>query len=53
MDEEYYVSQGGKIPVKWTAPEVLLHASLSNQESIRIPVTTFGSMIILKRHNQF
>lgn len=22
MDEMYYVSQGGKIPVKWTAPEV-------------------------------
>ncbi|XP_064395470.1 uncharacterized protein LOC135342615 isoform X2 [Halichondria panicea] len=23
MDESYYVSQGGKIPVKWTAPEAL------------------------------
>jgi len=22
MDENYYVSHGGKIPVKWTAPEV-------------------------------
>ena len=22
MDESYYVSHGGKIPVKWTAPEV-------------------------------
>ena len=22
-DENYYVSHGGKIPVKWTAPEVL------------------------------
>ena len=22
MDEQYYVSHGGKIPVKWTAPEV-------------------------------
>ena len=21
-DESYYVSHGGKIPVKWTAPEV-------------------------------
>ena len=21
-DEHYYVSHGGKIPVKWTAPEV-------------------------------
>ncbi len=22
QDEDYYVSHGGKIPVKWTAPEV-------------------------------
>ena len=22
MDEDYYVAHGGKIPVKWTAPEV-------------------------------
>ena len=22
MDENYYVSHGGKIPVKWTSPEV-------------------------------
>ena len=22
MDENYYVSGGGKVPVKWTAPEV-------------------------------
>ena len=22
MDDTYYTSQGGKIPVKWTAPEV-------------------------------
>ena len=22
MDENYYVSHGGQIPVKWTAPEV-------------------------------
>lgn len=21
-DEDYYISQGGKIPIKWTAPEV-------------------------------
>ena len=23
MDENYYLSHGGKIPVKWTAPEVI------------------------------
>ena len=28
MDENYYVSHGGKIPVKWTAPEVLLSESI-------------------------
>ncbi len=22
QDADYYVSQGGKVPVKWTAPEV-------------------------------
>ena len=26
MDENYYVAHGGKIPVKWTAPEVGHHA---------------------------
>ena len=24
VDEDYYISCGGKIPVKWTAPEVIL-----------------------------
>ena len=24
MDENYYVAHGGKIPVKWTAPEVII-----------------------------
>ena len=23
MDEDYYISRGGQIPVKWTAPEVV------------------------------
>ena len=23
-DSDYYVSQGGKIPIKWTAPEVIV-----------------------------
>ena len=28
-DENYYISHGGKIPVKWTAPEVCtVHANL-------------------------
>ena len=35
MDDTYYKSSGGKIPVKWTAPEVLknktdfIHRALS------------------------
>ena len=24
-DENYYMSQGGKVPVKWTAPEALAY----------------------------
>ena len=23
--EDYYISHGGKVPVKWTAPEVYIH----------------------------
>ena len=25
LDENYYITSGGKIPVKWTAPEVQYH----------------------------
>ena len=25
LDENYYITSGGKIPVKWTAPEVTDH----------------------------
>ena len=28
MDESYYVSHGGMIPVKWTAPEVMLNINV-------------------------
>lgn len=27
-DDDYYVSHGGKIPVKWTAPEVIAVSSM-------------------------
>ena len=30
-DENYYVSHGGKIPVKWTAPEVSTGSNIPNQ----------------------
>ena len=29
-DENYYISNGGKIPVKWTAPEVGVHCILNH-----------------------
>ena len=25
IDHNYYITSGGKIPVKWTAPEVMCH----------------------------
>ena len=30
MDESYYVSHGGKIPIKWTSPEVTESLSLKS-----------------------
>ena len=34
-DEDYYVASGGKIPVKWTAPEVVyIYKDLSIRSSI-------------------
>ena len=28
IDENYYITQGGRIPVKWTAPEVCGHKEI-------------------------
>ncbi len=33
MDESYYVSHGGMIPVKWTAPEVYVAISHYNNKN--------------------
>ena len=33
-DDTYYVSQGGKIPVKWTAPEALLYKKYSTLSDV-------------------
>ena len=38
QDTEYYVSHGGKIPVKWTAPEALSY----RKYSIASDVWSFG-----------
>ena len=29
IEDDYYVSQGGKIPLKWTAPEALVYHKYS------------------------
>ena len=33
-DSDYYISQGGKIPVKWTAPEALQHKKYSTASDV-------------------
>ena len=33
-DEDYYVSQGGAIPVKWTAPEALMYKKYSTASDV-------------------
>ena len=32
--EDYYISQGGKIPVKWTAPEALMYKKYSSASDV-------------------
>ena len=34
-DDDYYVSHGGKIPVKWTAPEALRYKKHSTASDVR------------------
>ena len=33
-DETYYVSQGGKIPIKWTAPEAIHYKKYSTASDV-------------------
>ena len=33
-DETYYVAQGGKVPVKWTAPEALHYQKYSTASDV-------------------
>lgn len=28
-DEDYYISRGGKIPIKWSPPEVYTHNTIA------------------------
>ena len=39
MDDTYYTSKGGKIPVKWTAPEVSTLNSIVLWASIKSKLT--------------
>ena len=34
QDADYYVSRGGKIPVKWTAPEALSYKKYSTASDV-------------------
>ena len=34
QDTDYYVSRGGKIPVKWTAPEALSYKKYSTASDV-------------------
>ena len=34
VDEKYYKSHGGQIPVKWTAPEALLYKKYSTASDV-------------------
>ena len=34
LDEDYYVAHGGKIPVKWCAPEVLKYKKYSTASDV-------------------
>ena len=57
MDENYYVSHGGKIPVKWTAPEVtkasysyicmLLETKLSFLVTLRLSITKSTPVLVM------
>ena len=34
LDENYYITSGGKIPVKWTAPEVATYVVLPFSKTV-------------------
>ena len=54
QDAEYYVSHGGKIPVKWTAPEALSYkkySSASDMWSFGIVLYEIWALGIKPYHN--
>ena len=40
-DENYYISRGGKVPVKWTAPEAIQY----NKYSTASDVWSYGCVL--------
>ena len=34
IEDDYYTSQGGKIPLKWTAPEALVYRKYSTASDV-------------------
>ena len=40
LDKDYYISRGGMIPVKWTAPEVLIHKCSYTMNAYHIVITS-------------
>ena len=34
IEDDYYVSQGGKIPLKWTAPEALVYRKYTTASDV-------------------
>ena len=54
QDTDYYVSRGGKIPVKWTAPEALSYKKYSTASdvwSFGIVLYEIWSLGIKPHHN--
>ena len=34
IEDDYYVSHGGKIPIKWTAPEALIYRKYTTSSDV-------------------
>ena len=47
-DSDYYVSQGGKIPIKWTAPEVIV---CENSATLKIDLNGAQQAVHFKKYS--